>query len=155
MTADRFVISIDPIEELTEREFHLTVAVYPELDAMRRAARRYHPEAGEHLDDAGACFQIAKAVAGGSNRLGIMRLSGDLLNPWVIMHEAVHAGVALAFAECNRTRGGRLPAQPITLDPYLAGGWAHREELIAYGAHAFAFGIMAELGLIDHPTEEG
>lgn len=77
------------------------------------------------------------------------------MTPWTVMHEAVHVGVALAFTECNRgrVRNGLSP-EPLRLEPYLAGGWAHREELIAYGAHAFGFGILTELGLIDQPTDQ-
>lgn len=151
--ARQFDITIEPIEDLTERPYRLHVVVYSSVAKMRQAARFSHPEASEHLDDAGGVFQIAPGVAVGGTLLGVMRLAEELLNAWVVMHEAVHAGVALAFSECNRGRSPLAP-QPIALEPYLAGGWAHREELIAYGAHAFAFGIMAELGLIDQPTEE-
>lgn len=152
-TSRSFDIAIEPIEDLTDRSYRLHVALYPTLDEMRAAARRRHPEAAEHLADAGGCFQLAERVKAGGTHLGTMRLAEECLTPWVVMHEAVHAGVALAFSECNR---GRRNPQPIALEPYLAGGWAAREELIAYGAHAFAFGIMAELDLLDYPidTEE-
>lgn len=147
----KFEISIEPIEDLTDRSYRLCVTVHPTLAEMRRAARKAHPEAAEHLVDAGGCFRIAPGVKAGRTFLGTMRLAEECLTPWVVMHEAVHAGVALAFSECNRGYG----TQPFLLDPYLGGGWADREELIAYGAHAFAFGIMAELGLINDSNELG
>lgn len=150
-----FLIAIDPIEDLTDRAYRLRVVVYPTLGEMRRSARKRHPAAAEHLADAGGCFQIASGVQKGGRHLGTMRLAEEALYPWVVMHEAVHAGVALAFSECNRDAESGAHAYPISLDPYLAGGYAQREELIAYAAHAFGFGILTELGLIDQPTEEG
>lgn len=150
----RFGIGIEPIEGVTDRRYHLTVAVYDTLDEMRRAAARYDREHRDGLADAGACFQIAGRVQNGGNRLGIMRLAEECLTPWVVIHEAVHVGVALAFAEHNRGRTKRQPPQWLHLDPYLGGGWAEREELIAYGSHSFAFGLLAELGLIDAPTDQ-
>lgn len=150
-----FVITLEPIEDVVERRYRLRVVVYRTLNEMRGAGRKYHPKAGPHLNDAGGCFQIAPGVRAGRAYLGTMRLARELLNPWVVMHEAVHVGVALAFAECNRKRvENGLKAQPISLDPYLGGGWADREELIAYGAHGFGYGILAELGLINHEPDQ-
>ncbi len=152
----RFTIITDPDGQfMCGRRFELDVVVHANVRAMRKAAHRHDPDMVGDLAGAAACFQIARYPhPRGYSYLGVARFAVEHVNALVVLHEAVHAGVALALKLANYDNAAGHP-QRLVLAPHSDGLVASiNEERIAYASSELALALLVALGLGDGPIEE-
>ena len=113
----RFTLHTDP-DNTGGTSFSLDVVVHANVSAMRQAARRNDPNHCGGIAGAGGCFQ-AEPPGGRATHLGVVRLCAEYANPLVVIHEAEHAGVALAhkLAEGNAYPRALAPAVRTSATP--------------------------------------
>ncbi|QEA10850.1 hypothetical protein [Mycobacterium phage Weirdo19] len=153
----RFTICTDPeTHMLGGRSWELDVVVHANVRAMRAAARRHDGQAsmaGGTL----ACFQIARRPhRRGYGYLGVVRFAAEHIEAQIVIHEAVHAGVALAL----KLAPSAPNAERMVLAPHADGpAPVDNEERIAYATTELALALLVTLGLgddtpPDKPTDE-
>ena len=136
-----FTLHTDP-DNTGGTSFSLDVVVHANVSAMRQAARRHDPNHCGGIAGAGGCFQ-AEPLGGRATHLGVVRLCADYANPLVVIHEAEHAGVALA----HKLAEGRAY---LVLSPHSEDErHAETEEHLAQATHELALAMLTELGLVE------
>lgn len=140
----RWTVRSDPTGSGWNAWFY--VFIYETTDQLRAAARKYTYNGQGYFDDAAACFHpnLSYRVNKKTGKLercaktafiGVMRLSMELLEPHVVIHECAHAAIHYVMAL-------KLNSE------YVVGRNIETEEAIAYAVHEFSDALLRKLGML-------